>query len=375
MKAKTRIEHIELIPIAVPFASPFQIAKGGPRSVGEQLIVRLHSNQGLVGVGETQAWRRQGSVETLSGLIAAIKDYLAPCVIGRSPFDLAAISAAMDDALWPAFYAKAPILDALYDLQGKILGVPVYALLGGKCRDGVEACAVLPIKESIDGTLEGARNFWNRGFTSFTVKVGVKPTMEIELVKTLRQTFPLAVIRVDANAVMEFDAALALLKKLEPFEIDAAEQMIAMWNLEGMGELGRHSSIPIMADESVGSIHDLLDIIKCRAATSIQTKVAKNGGIWHMRKLWTLAEAAGMRIYPGNHPSTSIATASVVHLAAAWPGPLLAGPFAVGISGAFARDIVKSPLIIENGRVKVPDAPGLGVELDEIAIREMRVDK
>jgi muconate cycloisomerase len=199
--------------------------------------------------------------------------------------------------------------------------------------------------------------------------------MEIELVKTLRQTFPLAVIRVDANAVMEFDAALALLKKLEPFEIDAAEQMIAMWNLEGMGELGRHSSIPIMADESVGSIHDLLDIIKCRAATSIQTKVAKNGGIWHMRKLWTLAEAAGMRIYPGNHPSTSIATASVVHLAAAWPGPLLAGPFAVGISGAFARDIVKSPLIIENGRVKVPDAPGLGVELDEIAIREMRVDK
>ena len=93
-----------------------------------------------------------------------------------------------------------------------------------------------------------------------------------------------------------------------------------------------------------------------------------------MRKLLIIAEAAGMRIYPGNHPSTSVATASVAHLAAAWPGPLLDGPFAVGVSGAFARDIVAEPLRAENGRVRVPDKPGLGVTLDEDAIRSMRVD-
>jgi muconate cycloisomerase len=141
-----------------------------------------------------------------------------------------------------------------------------------------------------------------------------------------------------------------------------------------MAELARRVNIPIMADECVATVHDLLEVIRRRAATVIQTKVAKNGGIWHMRNLWTLAHAAEMRIYPGNHPSTSVATAAVVHLAAAWPGPLLDGPFAVGISGAFARDAVREPLVVENGAVRVPDGPGLGITLDEEAIAAMRVD-
>ena len=72
--------------------------------------------------------------------------------------------------------------------------------------------------------------------------------------------------------------------------------------------------------------------------------------------------------------STSIATAAVVHLAAAWPGKLLDSPFAVGISGAFAGDVVREPLVVDNGAVRVPEGPGLGVTLDEEAIARMRID-
>jgi len=281
----------------------------------------------------------------------------------------------MDEALYPALYAKAPIADALYDLQGKLLGVPVWQLLGGKCRDKVGACAVLPIKDSLEETLAAADDFHRRGFRSFTVKVGVKPETEIKVVAAVRERYRSAIIRVDANASMNFDAALALLKKLEPYELDAAEQMVPMWDLDGMTELARRVDVPMMADECVATVYDLMEVIKRRAATVMQTKVAKNGGIWHMRKLWTLAQAAEMRIYPGNHPSTSVATAAVVHLAAAWPGPLLDGPFAVGISGAFATDVVRDPLVVENGAVRVPDGPGLGITLDEKAIAAMRLDK
>jgi muconate cycloisomerase len=370
MIPKATITKIETIPITVPFRVPFRIASGGARPVGENMLVRLHTDQGVAGIGETQAWRRQGSAETLRSLKCAIDDHLAPRVVGRSPFELPRIIGAMDEALSPALYAKAAIIDALYDLQGRLLDVPVWQLLGGKYRDAVGACAVLPIKDSLAETLEGADRFHRRGFRSFTVKVGVNPAADVALVAAVRERFPDVILRVDANASMSFDGALALLKKLE-----AAEQMVPMWDLDGMAELARRVDIPIMADECVATAYDLLEVIKRRAATVIQTKVAKNGGIWHMRNLWTLAHAAEMRIYPGNHPSTSVATAAVVHLAAAWPGPLLDGPFAVGISGAFARDVVRDPLVVENGAVRAPDGPGLGLTLDEEAIAAMRVDR
>ncbi len=375
MTSDATITKVETIPLAVPFRVPFKIASGGARPVGENMLVRLHTNEGIHGIGETQAWRRQGSCETLASLKCAIEDHLAPRVVGRSPFQMASIMSAMDEALFPSLYAKAAIADALYDLQGKLLGVPVYVLLGGKCRDTVGACAVLPIKDSLEETLQGADRFHDRGFRSFTVKVGVDPELELRLVAALRERLPAAIIRVDANASMGFDGALALLRKLEPYGLDAAEQMVPLWDLEGMAELARRVDIPIMADECVGTMYDLMEVIKRRAATVVQTKVAKNGGIWHMRKLWTLAQAAGMRIYPGNHPSTSVATAAVAQLAAAWSGPLLDGPFAVGVSGAFSRDVVREPLAVENGCVRVPEGPGLGVTLDEDAIASMRLDK
>jgi L-alanine-DL-glutamate epimerase-like enolase superfamily enzyme len=370
-----RVTRVETIPLRVPFRVPFQIAGTPARPVGEQMIVRLHTDEGVVGIGETQAWRRQGSSETLGSLKCAIDEHLAPRVVGRSPFALAQIMHDMDAALYHSYYAKAAIADALYDLQGKLLGVPVYLLLGGKCRDTVGACAVLTIKDTVEATLESAAAFAERGFTSFTIKIGVDAAFEVPLVRKIREQYPDAIIRVDANASMGFDDALALLKKIEPYGIDAAEQPVALWDLDSMAELARRVNIPLMADESLGSEHDLVTIIKRRAATVIQTKVAKNGGIWHMRKLWTIADAAGMRIYPGNHPSTSVATAAVAHLAAAWPGPLLDGPFAVGVTGAFADDIVESPLLVEGGAVRVSDAPGLGVVLDEAAIRRLRVDR
>lgn len=370
-----KIIRVEAIPIHVPFRIPFKIASGGPRPVSEAVIVRLHTRDGITGIGETQAWRRQGSAETLASLKSAIDEHFAPRIVGQSPFSIAAIMHSLDEALYSSLYAKAAISDALYDLQGKLLGVPVYTLLGGKCREHVGACAVLSIKDRLEETLENAASFYARGFRSFTVKVGVDPKADMKNVQGIRKHFPDSVIRVDANAVMGFDEALALLKKIEVYDIDAAEQMIALWDVEGMAALARHVSIPLMADECLSSDHDLLRIIKARAATVIQTKVAKNGGLWHSRKLWAIADAAGMRIYPGNHPSTSVATASVAHLAASWPGPLLDGPFAVGISGALERDIVIAPLKVENGRVTVPDEPGLGVTLDDDAVSAMRVDR
>lgn len=371
---RLRITRVETIPLKVPFKVTFKFS-AGPRPDVDVLLVRLHTDGGLSGVGETQAWRRKGSSDTLSSLVRAIEDHLAPRVIGRSPFDIASIMHAMDEALDHSLYAKAPISDALYDLQGQALGVPVYELLGGKCRDTIPLCAPIPIRPDISETLDKTQQFYDRGFRTFLIKIGIDPKADYDNVKAIRERFgPSVCLRVDANAGMGFDDALVLLKKLEPLDIDTAEQPLDLWDLHGMAELARRVNIPIMADESVATDHDLINVIRMRAASVVQTKQAKNGGIWKVRRLWHIAAAADMRIYPGNHPSVSVATSAVAHLAAAWPGPLLEGPFAMGIGGELADDVVTEPLRLSGNKISPPSGPGLGVTLDEKTITRLRVD-
>ena len=372
-----KIRAVEMIPLHIPFATPFQIAtaRESSRDFLEVLILRIHTDQGIVGIGETQAWRRQGSAELLANLMHSIKTRFEPLLIGRSPFDINAIMHDLNATLYNSLYAQAAIGDALYDLVGKSLNVPVHALLGGKCRDRVRVGAVLSMKPNIEELVEAAQAFHDRGFRHFGLKIGIDPAADLRNAQALRDAFGEdIVLRVDANAMMNFDAAVNLLRKLEPFDIDVAEQPIAIWDVDGLAALARAVAMPIMADESVSTDHSLLDIIRQRAATVVQTKTAKNGGIHYIRRLWYLAEAAGMRIYPGNHPSTSVATSAVAQMCAASPTPVMEGVFAVGVSGALADDIVENPIQPVDGEVPVPDGPGLGVTLDEEKLAKYRVE-
>ena len=370
-----KIIRVEPIPLRLPFASPFKISQGEAREMLDVLVVRVHTDEGLIGVGETQAWRRQGSAETLVNLIRTVEDYFEPILLGRSPFDIAGTLHALNETMYNTLYAQAAVGDALYDIVGRALGVPVHALLGGECRDRVRVGALLTMKRTEEELLESAQGFYARGFRHFGLKIGVAPAIDLKNVIALRQHFgDNIVLRVDANAALSYDA-LSLLKKLEPYDIDAAEQLVAIWDLAGLAALSRATAIPIIADESVSTEHSLLDVIRQRAATVVQTKIAKNGGIYRVLRLWHLAAAAGMRIYPGNHPSTSVATAAVAQLCAAWPMPLMEGIFAVGVSGALAADVVTNPIVPENGEIAVPTGPGLGVELDMDRIASLRIDR
>ena len=207
------------------------------------------------------------------------------------------------------------------------------------------------------------------------LKIGNDPALDFRNAEALRREFgDKIIIRVDANACLDYDSALSLLIKLERFDIETAEQPLPIWDVDGLAALARAIRMPVMADESVSTDHSLLEIIRKRAASSFQSKVAKNGGLHYMQRLWHVGAAAGLGINPGNHPSTSVATASVAHLCAAWPTPVMAGVFAVGVSGALATDIVENPIVPVDGEVPIPDGPGLGVTLDEAEIKRLRVD-
>ncbi len=371
---KVRIICVETVPLQIPFRTKQKKLHVADRTSHEIMIVRIKTDAGIEGIGETYARRRQGVAETLVNLKHTIETYLAPQLVGNSPFAFTYLLSQMNDALDNSHAAKAALSDALLDLMGKLLNVPVSTFFGGRNRTTVATCAVLNIKDRWEDTLEEVERYAAEGYSDYTIKVGISPAADFDNVRRIRECLPDAILRVDANARLNFDEALALLKRIEPFAIDAAEQPLAIWDIAGMAELARRVDIPITADECVTNRHDLVNVIRQRAASVIQTKVAKNGGLWECAKLWTIAEAAGMRIYPGNFPSTSIATSSVLQLASSWSGPLLKGSFAYGLVSALAQDIVVDPLAVNGSEITVPEGPGLGVTLDEDALRLFRSD-
>ena len=372
-----RIRSVEAIPLRVPFGRSFTMAAPHQKTRGEVevMIVRITSEDGLVGIGETQAWRRQGSGETLAGLFAAIRDHVAPALVGRSPFDIAALMHEIASRLAGSLYVQSAIGDALYDLAARTLERPVYDLLGGFCRDRVQVGIALGISGEPAAMIDAAERAYADGYRHIRIKIGIDAAHDVATATAMRAHFDeRIVLRADANGGMEYGAALRLLHKLDALDFDIVEQPLPAWDLEGMAALARAVHFPLSADESCTDEQSMIALARTQAARVVQTKSGKNGGIHTIRRLWALAETLGIGIFPGNHPSTGVNVAAVAHLAAAWPGQLLVGDFQTGSVDMIAEDIVEQPVSVSDGFVHVPKGPGLGVTLDEDKLRRFRVD-
>ena len=377
MKPGNSIRKVEGIPMRLPFARSFTMAAPHQPTRGEVevYVVRITTEEGVAGIGETQAWRRQGSGETLEGLHAKLTRYVAPVLLGRRVGDIAALMQEVEDRFAGGLYLQAAIGDALYDAHARTLGIPLHDLLGGSVRKAIDVGIALSIAGDAARMIEAAQEAVDSGYRHLRIKIGIDAKQDVAGLTALRRHFgDDVVLRADANGAMQFGDALRLLHKLEPLDLDIVEQPLPSWDLDGMARLARSASIPLSADESLTDAHSLLDIAHAGAARVVQTKSAKNGGIHGIRRLWTLADALGIGIFPGNHPSSGINVAAVAQLAAAWPGRLLVGDFQTGLVGMLAEDILQQTVRVADGQVSVPTGPGLGVDLDEDKVRRLRLD-
>ena len=370
-----RIRAVEAIPLRIPFRRAFTMATAHQptREHVDVLGVRITSEDGHIGLGETQAWRRQGSGETLPSLFAKVRDIAAPLLVGRSALDLNLILSETEKQLAGNLYVQAAIGDALYDLTARCLDLPVHDLLGGRVRDEIPVGLAISMSGDEGGMVAAAEEAVERGYRHIRFKIGLDPALDLRCGTALRKRFGGdIVLRADANGGMNYGDALRLLTKLEALDLDIVEQPVPGWDLDGMAALARAVRFPLSADESVTNAHSLLEVGKRGAARVFQTKSGKNGGLHYVRRLWTLAETLGIGIFPGNHPSTGLNVAAVAHLAAAWPGELLVGDFQTGCDDMIAEDILQEPVRIAGGKVTVPQGPGFGVQLDEAKLRKYR---
>ena len=363
-----RITRISATPVLVPRVAPFRSALGLARAASFG-IVRVETDAGLIGIGEiSMIWNGDGAA-----LCPLVEGVLAPPLIGLDPFDINAAHLRMDQAVQfsrAANPAKAAIDMALYDLAGKALGTPVCTLLGGRVRQSVVLSMSVSIAEP-DAMVNEARDFVARGFRGVKVKVGLDAAHDLAAVAAIRAALgPGVVIRIDANmGWRSAREALSMIEALAPHRIHSVEQPLPPDRLEDLAWLRRTSPIPIMLDESVWGPDDAARAIKAGAGDIINVYVSEAGGLRNAARIFTLAEAAGIQCTIGSMPELGIGTAAAAHLAVAVP-ELLDPSDVCGVLYN-AESLIRETLPIEGGEIRVGDAPGLGVTLDEARMQTL----
>lgn len=337
------------------------------------LLVRVQTEEGLEGIGEsvTPGGPWWGG-ESVDGMKVALDTYLAPTLVGADPTEIESLRKKMRRMVAGNPNAKAAVEMALWDLWGKAVGVPAYELLGGCCRRSLPSAWALASGDLEKDVEEAAGMRERHGFSRFKVKVGAsQPSVDFARIeRTIRAMAKDDSVRLDFNEAWDELTATRWLPRLEEAGIDLVEQPIARWNLAGMARLAARLTIPLMADESVCSIQEALEIARMAAADVFALKIFKTGGLLEVRKVAAIAEAAGIECYGGSTLESSVGTAASVQLYCTIPnltaGCELFGPLWL------ADDIVQESIEIRGGQVWLPEGPGLGVRLDEDKVRHYR---
>jgi L-alanine-DL-glutamate epimerase-like enolase superfamily enzyme len=346
----------------------------GGHMKGNYVLVRITDDVGRVGLGEasvTAVW----SGETQAGTIALINDELAPILIGADPFDLEWISHHLDRVAYANSFAKAAIEMALLDLQGKILGVPVYKLLGGKAGRGRQRPEDDPgirlkfVVGAVEPELaaQRAHRMVRAGWKAIKVKVGrhEHPQTDIDRLKAVRDAIGKDTwLSVDANGGYTVDQAIWAARRFEELDVRLFEQPTRRGDHRAMVEVRRRSGVPIMADESVFTPQDALEVIRHEAADVLSLYPGKHGGIRQTQAIAKIAEAAGIPCTIGSNLEREVATAAMAHVTVCtanlqcerFPGDLI-GPV------YYTEPLTTEPLRYQADRLWVPQGPGLGVNV------------
>lgn len=344
------------------------------------VFVKVETDQpGLHGWGEaTLEWKTRA-------VVGAIDD-LAPLIIGRDPRDIEqAVRAMKKQSFWRlgavAMTAISGIEIALWDILGKALDVPVWRLLGGKVRDKVGVYTHLGLGDmravyetlEVDPLVERARAVVESGYRAFkAVFIPYThfhaPLPEIEKVARLMDALRSAVgpeieIMVDFHGrPASVGAALAYIDALASGRPMFVEEPLPPGDTAGLTAIAARTSVPVATGERLVERAEFTDLVTSRAVSVIQPDICHCGGLLEAKKIAAIADTFGIGIAPHN-PLGPIAGVAALHFAVSTPNHVIQEEMVGAVPWYF--DVVKGPIRMIDGFWQVPDAPGLGVEIDE----------
>jgi muconate cycloisomerase len=369
-----KITSIETIPVSVPIRPQFQIRSSlGAHLKSPFVFVKVHTDEGIYGTGEvscTPVWSGEDQVTA----VHFIEEFITPQLVGRNPLEIERLTIMMRKAVAANPFTKSGIEIALWDILGKVTGLPVYRLLGGPVRERV------PVKMSVSGTTperaaELATWAMGVGLRALKVKVAIDREQDIARVKAVREAIgPDVRLGIDANGGWTPRVAIEMIHRLNENRLMFAEQPVPPLDIAWMADVRRNVPVPVMADESCYSLQDAMALARAGAADILSVYVGKGGGIGPARKIAALAEAAGITCTVGSNLELGVASAAMAHLAMATPG-IGAEEFPCDILGplAYEEELLHEGLKLEDGGVRPLEKPGLGVELDMEKVARFRV--
>ncbi|TBL76008.1 dipeptide epimerase [Paenibacillus thalictri] len=352
-----RITRIETSRLRVPLKKPFKTALRTVHTA-ESVIVRIAADSGHTGWGEappTLAITGE-SVESIEAFIHGI----TPKLVGESPLLYERLLPVLHGAAVRNSSAKAAVEMALYDLLAQHGGVPLYQLLGGH-KNEIETDFTVSVG-SPEEMGEDAVQYVKSGFTVLKIKVGLGDAdLDIRRVKAIRERIGYGIkLRLDANQGWDAKTAVRLIRAMEDggLDIELVEQPVKAHDIAGLGLVTSQVDTPIMADESVFSPADALEVIRQRSADLINIKLMKAGGMYHAETICRMAEASGMECMIGSMIESRVGASAAAHFAAAkrnvtrvdLDSPLM-----------MSEDAVEGGVMYEGNRIVLPDVPGLGI--------------
>ena len=362
------IRRIDAIPVALPLKAPMKMANATV-ATAQNLLVRIEAADGTVGWGEAASAPTMTG-DTLGGLVAAVREHLAPMLAGKDARTWPALRPALHDALLGNGGAHSAVEMAVLDLTGRASGLRLIDLFGKPRRQAVKPMWLLGNKTADEDVAE-AHSKQREGFNFFKLKIGVKPlAKEIAIAHAVREALPETPLCADANCGLTLAAARTYVEKTRKARLMFVEQPLAYDDIEGLRKLTRATKVPIGIDEGIHSFADITASARAGAG-GVSLKLIKLGGIGAAIEAGKLCQRLGLSVnIAAKIAESSISSAAALHLACAVPK----ADWGVSLTHFYlAEDIVRRPLRLANGIVALPSAPGLGVEVDEGAVERFRV--
>jgi muconate cycloisomerase len=375
-----KIKRLETIPVCVPIKPELAIksGRGGSHSVSPFLIVKVHTEDGLVGLGEVSCTPRWSGEDQVTAA-HFINTYFAPLLVGSSLEEVAEIERLTNKYEFPVagnHFTKAGVEMALWDLLGKALGKPVYELLGGRVRESVRT------KWSVSGSepekaVAIAREAIARGFTAMKVKVGIEPDGDVDRVRAVREAIgPQIKLGIDANGGWPTaEIAVTTIRRIcRVAEIAFAEQPVPAGDHEEMASVRRQIDVPVIADESLYTLADARALVRAKACDIFSVYIGKAGGIGPARQIADFAAENGIACTIGSNLELGIGSAAMLHLGLAHRA-IKPDDYPCDIIGPhyYEDEILATPLTLAGGRALPTEGPGLGVEIEEEKLEKYRV--
>ncbi len=333
------------------------------------LVLEAQDQDGTIGWGESVAFHYPWyNEETLQTNWHMLEDFLIPLLLNKEihhPDEVSELFA----PIRKNNMAKSTIEGAVWDIYAQQTNQSLASALGGT-RDKIEVGISIGIQQSIEELVELVDGYVKEGYKR--IKVKIKPGWDVEVMRILRNTFPDVAMMADANSAYRLEDA-ELLKHMDAFNLTMIEQPLASDDIIDHAQLQKMLETPICLDESIHSLEDARKAVELGSTKIINIKIGRVGGLTEAKKIHDYCEANGIHVWCGGMLESGIGRAHNVALTTlsnfTLPGDTASS------NRYWDKDIIKPEVVSENGYINIPQAAGIGYEIDREAVESFTVVK